>query len=68
MRDQVKWRKISRIIMSLVERLGVPAEKAMALYYNTNTCSRMGDERYGLHLTSDEYIPEDLINEIVAAH
>lgn len=64
MRDNVLWRKQSRIIMRLAEFLGIPAERALNLYYNTNVYLQMSDPKYGLQLMSDDYILENLITEL----
>lgn len=64
MRDNVLWRKQSRIIMLLAERLGISPESALDLYYNTQIYQQMSDPKYGLQLMSDEYIMEDLVKEL----
>lgn len=57
MREQVLWRKVARIIMRL-------AERALAIFYDTRTCSMLHDSKYGLHLMSDDYILNDLLEEL----
>lgn len=64
MRDNVLWRKQSRIIMLLANELHISPERALDLFYNTNTYQQMNDSKYGLHLMSDSYIIEELINEL----
>lgn len=64
MRDQVLWRKISRIIMLLSEQLTISPERALNLFYNTKVCAMLHDSRYGLHLMSDTYIVNDVIREL----
>ncbi len=64
MRKQVLWRKISRIVIILTERLNVSTELALDIFYNTETCSRLHDERYGLYLMSDNYIANDVMAEL----
>lgn len=61
MRKEVLWRKISRIIMALAEQLNITPEEAMDIFYNSKTCANMRDERYALHLMSDQYIIDDII-------
>ena len=56
MREQVLWRKVARIIMRLAERLQISPERALAIFYDTRTCSMLHDSKYGLHLMSDDYI------------
>ena len=64
MRDNVLWRKQSRIIMLLADTLKISPERALDLYYNTKVYEQMTDPKYGLQLMSDDYILEDLIEEL----
>lgn len=64
MRDNVLWRKQGRIIMLLAETLKISPERALDLYYSTKVYTQMTDPKYGLQLMSDEYIIEELINEL----
>ena len=56
MRDNVLWRKQSHIIKMLAETLNIDAERALDLYYSTQTSQYLSDARYGLQLMSDQYI------------
>lgn len=64
MRDNVLWRKQSRIIMLLADFLKISPERALDLYYSTKTYQNMSDPKSGLQLMSDDYILEDLIQEL----
>ena len=64
MRDTVLWRKQSRIIMLLAEKLHVDAERALNIFYSTKVYQQLSDSKYGLQLMSDDYILEDLIEEL----
>lgn len=64
MRDNVLWRKKSRIIMMLAEALGIDAEHALDIFYGTNVYRQLSDPKYGLHLMSDGYILEDVMDEL----
>ncbi len=64
MRDSVLWRKQSRIIMMLAEALHIDAERALNLFYTTNVYQQLSDPKYGLQLMSDDYILENLIEEL----
>ena len=64
MRDNVLWRKQSHIIMMLAETLNIDAERALDLYYSTQTARYLSDARYGLQLMSDQYILDDILEEI----
>ncbi len=64
MRKDVLWRKIGRIIMLLSEELDISPARALNLFYNTETCKQLSDDRIELYLMSDKYIVENIINEI----
>lgn len=64
MRDTVLWRKQSHIIMMLAETLQIDAERALDLFYSTNTYQQLSDPKYGLHLMSDQYILDNIMMEI----
>lgn len=63
MRDSVLWRKQSRIIMMQAETLHIDAERALNLFYTTKVYQQLSDPKYGLHLMSDDYILENLIQD-----
>lgn len=64
MKEHVLWRKITRIVMLLAERLDVSPERAMDIFYGTQTCRMLHDEQYGLYLQGDLYIVNDIIAEL----
>ena len=64
MRDQVLWRKEGRIAVMLAERLKVDAERALDILYNSHTYELLSNPDSGLHLQSDQYILEDLLQEL----
>lgn len=64
MKEQVFWRKISRIIMLLAEHLEISPKRAMDIFYNTQVCSMLHDQRTGLFLMSDRYIIHDILVEL----
>ena len=64
MRDSVLWRKQSRIIMMLADALQIDAERALNLFYTTKIYQQLSDPKYGLQLMSDDYILENLIEEL----
>lgn len=66
MRDTVLWRKQSRIIMKLADTLRIDPEKALDLFYSTRIYLQLSDPKYGLQLMSDDYILEDLMEEIIS--
>lgn len=64
MRDTVLWRKQSRIIMLLADTLQIDAERALDLFYSTKVYQQLSNPKYGLHLMSDDYILEELVEEL----
>lgn len=64
MRDSVLWRKQSRVITMLADALQIDAERALNLFYTTKVYQQLSDPKYGLQLMSDDYILENLIEEL----
>ena len=64
MRDNVLWRKQARIIMALASALEIDEEKALDIFYSTETYRQLSDPKYGLHLMSDGYILENVLSEL----
>ena len=56
--------KKGRIIMMLAEALHIDAERALNLFYTTKVYQQLSDPKYGLQLMSDDYILENLIEEL----
>lgn len=65
MRDAVLWRKQSHIIMMLAEALHIEGEQALDLFYSTRTYQLLSNPKYGLQLMSDQYIVDDVLNELM---
>ena len=64
MRNNVLWRKQARIIMALASVLEIDEEKALDIFYSTETYRQLSDPKYGLQLMSDGYILENVIAEL----
>ena len=64
MRNSVLWRKQSHIIMMLADILEIDAERALDLFYSTKTYQQLSDQRYGLQLMSDQYIGDNVLEEL----
>ena len=60
MRNDVLERKIARIVLAIAQELGVSEEKAISVFYATETYKQLVDPRYGLQLMSDGYILDDV--------
>ena len=64
MRDSVLWRKQARIIMALASALAISEERALDLFYSTETYRQLSNPKYGLQLMSDGYIIENVLAEL----
>ncbi len=64
MRDNVLWRKQSHIIMMLADTLQIDAERALDVFYSTKTAEQLAQPEYGLHLMSDQYLVDNILQEI----
>ena len=48
----------------LADALQIDAERALNLFYTTKGYQQLSDPKYGLQLMSDDYILENLIEEL----
>ena len=64
MRDSVLWRKQSRIGMLLAKKKNITPEQALDIYYSSRTAQLLSDPNTGLQLMSDQYVLEDLLEEL----
>ncbi len=47
-----------------VSALSISEERALDLFYSTNTYRQLSDPKYGLQLMSDGYIVENVLSEL----
>ena len=64
MRDSVLWRKQSRIVMLLAKKKNITPEQALDIYYSSRTAQLLSYPNTGLQLMSDQYVLEDLLEEL----
>lgn len=64
MRDNVLWRKQASIIMLLAKTLQIDTDRALDIYYSTQTSQQLADPAMGLQLMSDLYILENILSEL----
>jgi len=64
MRDDVLTRKKAGIILMLAKALKVTPERALGLFYPTDTNRLLSDKRFGLHLMSNRSIVRDVLAEL----
>ena len=48
----------------LAEFLQIDAERALDLFYSTKVYQQLSKPEYGLQLMSDQYIVDEIINEL----
>ena len=64
MLDFLLWNKIARIIKQLADTLHISTDIALQIFYDSDVCRMLHDKELGLHLMSDTYIVNDLIEEL----
>lgn len=68
-RQILLWQQIGCVVVALAEKLGVTYKKALDIFYSSNTCQRLHDERSGLYLHSHIYLADEVIREgLLAKH
>lgn len=56
--------KITHIIILLARRLDISSERALQIFYESDTNERLHNPDTGLYLMGDLYIVDDVIREI----
>ena len=64
MLDFLLWNKIARIIAQLAYTLHISTDRALQIFTTPDVCRMLHDKNLGLHLMSDTYIVNDLIEEL----
>ena len=62
-REILLWQQIGCIVVAVADKLKVPCKKALDIFYSSDTCRRLHDERSGLYLLSDLYVADEVIRE-----
>ena len=62
-RQILLWQQIGCIVVAIAEKLQVSYKKALDIFYASDTCRRLHDERSGLYLLSDLYLADEVIRE-----
>ena len=65
-RQILLWQQIGCIVVAISEKLQVPYKTALDIFYASDTCRRLHDERTGLYLLSDLYIADEVVHEQIA--
>ena len=64
MRDSVRWRKQSRIVLMLANELNITEEEALDRFFNSRTYAYFMDSSRGLQAMSDRYIVDEILQEL----
>ena len=62
--DLNMWNKIGRIVSQLSTTLNIDIEKALDIFYTSDTCRKLHDKDTGLYLLADDCIVDDIIKEL----
>ncbi len=62
-REILLWQQIGCIVVAVAQKLQVSYKKALDIFYASDTCRRLHDERTGLYLLSDLYVADEVIRE-----
>lgn len=60
------WRKTARIIQLAAEELDVPVERAMDMFYNSETFALLDNPDSGLQLMGDRYVLDSFLRELAS--
>ena len=63
MRDSVRWRKQSRIVLMLAQELNISEEEALDRFYNSRTYTFFADPTRGRQAMSDRYMVDEIMQE-----
>lgn len=50
--------------MMLAQKMDISPEQALDIFYSSKTAQQLSNPDTGLHLMSDDYVLEDLLNEL----
>lgn len=62
--DILLWNKVGRIVTIISEKLNIEPERALELFYESDTCERLHDGEDFLYMMGDYYIAEELLLEL----
>lgn len=67
LREILLWQQIGCIVVLIAQKLQISNTEALKIFYTSDTCARLHDERTGLYLRSDLYLADEVIAEYTAA-
>lgn len=63
LREILLWQQIGCIVVRIAQKLQISNLEALRIFYTSDTCVRLHDERTGLYLFSDIYLADEVIME-----
>ena len=64
LRTDQMWYKTAGIVMVLSKQLSVSMERALELFYCSKTCDDLHNPETMLYTFSDNYIADEVVNEL----
>ena len=65
--DILMWNKVGRVVTMIAIRLNISPERALDLFYNSETSLRLHNTNEYLYLMGDLYIVDEMMSELRAA-
>ncbi len=62
-REILLWQQIGCIVVAVADKMNITYKEALDIFYSSDTCRRLHDERSGLYLFSDLYVADEVIRE-----
>ena len=63
-RQILLWQQIGCVVVALANKLSVSYKRALDIFYSSDTCRRLHNERSGLYLFGDLYLADEVILEL----
>ena len=65
--DILMWNKVGRVVTLIAKRLNISPERALDLFYSSETSLRLHNADDYLYLMGDLYIVDELVSELRAS-
>lgn len=65
--DILMWNKVGRVVTLIAKRLNISPERALDLFYSSETSLRLHNADDYLYLMGDLYIVDELVSELHAS-
>ena len=62
--ESIMSNRIGAITIILAERLNISSVRALKLFYESETCSKLHDKSTGLYLYGDLYVADEFMREM----